>query len=80
MPPERFDATIRVNESLGAESAEVMRHVMARAAATDVNVETRKAMKRILAKQILHPESQRSRRSSFPVSTMPGPSSGVSAW
>lgn len=53
LPPERFDATIRVNESLGADSAEVMRYVMTRAAEVDADVDTRKAMKKILAKQIL---------------------------
>lgn len=53
LPADRFDATIRVNESLGAHSAEVMRHVMARADAADVDPPTRKAMKKVLAKQVL---------------------------
>jgi hypothetical protein len=53
LPPDRFDATIRVNESLGAHSAEVMRHVMACAAVAGVEKPTRRVMKEVLAKGIL---------------------------
>jgi len=66
LPPARFDATIRVNESLGAASAEVMRYVMARADEADVDAQTRKTMKKILAKQVLS-----SRKSSEPTLLLP---------
>ena len=66
LPADRFDATIRVNESLGADSAEVMRYVMARADFADVDQPTRKAMKKILAKQVLS-----SRKSAEPTLLLP---------
>ncbi|MEO8328678.1 MAG: hypothetical protein ABI586_01615 [Candidatus Nanopelagicales bacterium] len=66
LPADRFDATIRVNESLGAASAEVMRYVMARADDANVDSGTRKMMKKILAKQILS-----SRKSSEPTLLLP---------
>ena len=66
LPPASFDATIRVNESLGADSAEVMRYVMARADEANVDAATRKAMKKVLAKQVFS-----SRKSSEPTLLLP---------
>jgi hypothetical protein len=53
LPPERFDSTVRTNESLGAASAEVMRFVMARADEAEVDQMTRRTMKMVLAKEIM---------------------------
>ena len=53
IPPERFDSTIRANESLGAASAEVMRYVSAAAEGTQVNDVTRRNLKQVVSKDIL---------------------------
>jgi hypothetical protein len=66
IPPERFDSSIRVNESLGAHSAEVMRYCMMRADAADVEMVVRRTMKKTLAKQLLS-----SRKSEEPTLVLP---------
>ena len=53
IPPERFDSTIRANESLGAASAEVMRYVSAAAEGTKVSDATRRNLKKVVSKEIL---------------------------
>jgi hypothetical protein len=53
IPPERFDSTIRANESLGAASAEVMRYVSAAAAETKISDATKRSLKRVVSKDIL---------------------------
>lgn len=53
IPPERFDSTIRANESLGAASAELMRYVSAAAEGTKVSDATRRNLKKVVSKEIL---------------------------
>lgn len=50
---DQFDASVRVNESLGATSAELMRYVTRLAEASDVDAATQKVLKKSLAKQVL---------------------------
>lgn len=53
LPAQQFDTSLRVNESLGAASAEVVRHVTRRALDTGAGVGTMAVIKKILAKQAL---------------------------
>ena len=53
LPPDRFAADVRVNESLGAASAEVMRHVTLCIDAGGVEERTIRAIKKKLSKEIL---------------------------
>ena len=53
LPADQFDASFRANESLGAASAEVMRHVTRQANAASVGNATMQVIKRVLAKQML---------------------------
>jgi hypothetical protein len=53
LPPERFDDSIRANESLGAASAEVMRYVSAAAEETKVSDAVRRNLKKVVSKDIL---------------------------
>jgi hypothetical protein len=53
IPPERFDSSIRANESLGAASAEVMRYVSAAAEETNVSDAARRNLKKVVSKDIL---------------------------
>ena len=53
IPPERFDSSIRANESLGAASAEVMRYVSDAASGSKVSDATRRNLKRVVSKDIL---------------------------
>ena len=50
---EQFDANVRVNESLGAASAEVMRYVAIQAQAAGTEGRTTRAIKKSLAKQVM---------------------------
>lgn len=53
LPAEKFDTSLRVNESLGAASAEVVRHVTRRALDAGAGVGTMAVIKKILSKQAL---------------------------
>jgi hypothetical protein len=53
LPADKFEADIRVNESLGAASAELMRHVTLCIERSDGDEQTMGRMKKRLAKEIL---------------------------
>ena len=66
IPPQRFDSTIRANESLGAASAELMRYVSAAAEGVKVSDAVRRNLKKVVSKDILA-----SHRSSEPTLILP---------
>lgn len=55
LEPDDLDATVRVNESLGAASAEVVRHVSVQKERTDSPLRRTKAVKDTLAQRVLIP-------------------------